>query len=206
MFPDPCVVLYACVSSGNPATILADFNPGNDPDVEASAVQRLQITPPYHSTFSHTIDNRTYTYLIAGDNADSQVVFFGIFDSIQEAEQGIPLLFLSGVKERFDSLVAKRKNRAAGLKTFRGLQSAADELFLEPLGLQSSAAGGSRSKGVKSVCERFLGLAMCVVDSNKKSAKKKKKAAAAAEKEQSSFGSSNEHSDCALVADSKHET
>lgn len=184
MFPDPSVVLYACVSRVNhtTVTILTDFNPENDPDIESSSIQCLQNTPPHHSIFSHTNENRIYTYLI-----DKDIVFFCILNSekyFDEPEQGTPLFFLNRVKQRFDNVIVKRKNNRAVLTDeYRGLQSAGDELFREPLGLRNV-----NSKGVKGVCVKFLGLAMCAV------MKKRKK-----EKQSSSFRSSDAHSECALV-------
>ncbi|KAL9662759.1 hypothetical protein QQ045_027593 [Rhodiola kirilowii] len=185
MFLDQSVVLYACVSRRSPTIILADFNPRNDPEIEASALECLHNTPPHHSTFSHTNDNTTYAYLIADD--DSAVIFFGIFDAVKTPE-GTPLLFLNRVKDKFNSVVVvgKRKNRGEGMKVYRGLQSVADELFREP------SVSREKGGGLKGLCLRFLGLAMCVVDANKKFMMKKKK------HERSSFGS-DEHSDCALV-------
>ncbi|KAK9291589.1 hypothetical protein L1049_019538 [Liquidambar formosana] len=99
MLPDPKMVFYACVSKGT--TILAEFSSG-DPKLETLASKCLENTPPFHSMFSHTIRNRTYTFLIDGP---VPFVYFAIFDENVDKSQG--LSFLNRVKDALNEVMKK---------------------------------------------------------------------------------------------------
>ncbi|KAL2542270.1 SNARE-like superfamily protein [Abeliophyllum distichum] len=92
MFPAPNLVHYACISRGT--MVLAEFN-SKDERLGSIAGKCLEKTPPFHSTFSHTVRSQTYTFLI-----DDPFVYFAIFDEKLEKFEGLG--FLRSVKEAFD--------------------------------------------------------------------------------------------------------
>lgn len=91
MISNPDLIYYACIARNT--TILAQFS--KEPDLEDLARQCIQRTPPYHSTFSHTVRKRTYTFLI-----DDPFVYFAIFD--QNLDQSEGLWFLNRIKSGFE--------------------------------------------------------------------------------------------------------
>lgn len=95
MIQNPNLVFYACIAKGT--TIVAEFN-SKDADLGALAAKCLESTPPLHSIFSHTMRDRTYTFLI-----DENFVYFGIFDEKFEKSEG--LSFLKSVKDSFNEIV-----------------------------------------------------------------------------------------------------
>lgn len=75
MVPNPEVIQYACIARST--TILAHHRASSaDPNIETLASQCIAEAPPNHSLFSHTLNHRTYTFLI-----DSPFLFFAIFDN-----------------------------------------------------------------------------------------------------------------------------
>ncbi|MCD7458059.1 hypothetical protein HAX54_037080 [Datura stramonium] len=102
MIPDPNLVYYACVAKET--VILAEIN-SKDADLESLALKCLEKTPPLHTFFSHTIRNRTYTFLI-----ENPYVFFAIFDEKVDKSDG--LAFLNGVKDAFREVI----DRSSGKK------------------------------------------------------------------------------------------
>ncbi|XP_019200305.1 PREDICTED: phytolongin Phyl2.1 [Ipomoea nil] len=95
MISDPSLVRYACVAKDN--IVVAEFN-SEDADLGALAMRCLEKTPEFHSMFTHTVRQRTYTFLI-----ESPFVYLAIFDERLEKSEG--LAFLRGVKEGFDCFV-----------------------------------------------------------------------------------------------------
>ncbi|XP_057426921.1 phytolongin Phyl2.2-like [Lotus japonicus] len=73
----------------------------NDPNMEALASECLPLTPPTHSLFSHTVNNRTYTFLI-----DPPFIYFAIFDHRHTKSQTLTFLnrIRSSLKETLDSV------------------------------------------------------------------------------------------------------
>lgn len=61
MISDPSLVHYACVAKDN--IVLAEFN-SEDADLGALAMRCLEKTPEFHSMFTHSVRQRTYTFLI----------------------------------------------------------------------------------------------------------------------------------------------
>ncbi|CAI9775073.1 unnamed protein product [Fraxinus pennsylvanica] len=92
MFPAPDLVHYACIARG--ITVLAEFNSKGE-KLRSIAEKCLEKTPPFHSTFSHTVPSQTYTFLI-----DDQFVYFAIFDEKLDKFEGLG--FLRSVKNAFD--------------------------------------------------------------------------------------------------------
>lgn len=108
MSTESSLVLYACVSKGN--VILAEFVSSMDQDLGGLALQCIGCTPPYHRTFSHTLANRIYAFLI-----EDPFVYFAIFDQQLGKDQGFQ--FLERVKVAF--LKHSRKGLARGLSNLK---------------------------------------------------------------------------------------
>ncbi|XP_057472966.1 phytolongin Phyl2.2-like [Actinidia eriantha] len=92
---NPNLIFYACISKGS--TILAEFN-SSDADLGTLAAKCLEKTPPLHTTFSHTVRKRTYTFFI-----DDPFAYFAISD--ENLENSDILSFLRSVKDAFDRIV-----------------------------------------------------------------------------------------------------
>lgn len=103
MFTEPTLVLYACISKGN--VILAEFISSMDQDLGGLALQCIENTPHFHRTFSHTIANKIYAFLI-----EDPFVYFAIFDEQLGKYQGFQ--FLERVKVSF--LKHSKKGLARG--------------------------------------------------------------------------------------------
>lgn len=76
MIWNPDLIQYLCIAKST--TILAHHinkNP-KDSNIETLASKCLEQSPPNHSFFSHTVNNRTYTFLI-----EPPFVLFAIFDT-----------------------------------------------------------------------------------------------------------------------------
>lgn len=84
-----------------------------DQDLQNLALKCLEKAPALHSMFSHTIRERTYTFLL--EEADP-FVYFGIFD--QKMERSETLWFLNRVKEEFKGMI-----RNDPIKDFANLSS-----------------------------------------------------------------------------------
>lgn len=102
---DPNLIYYACIAKAT--TVLAEFN-SKDADLGALAIRCLEKTPPLHSVFSHTVRNRTYTFLI-----DEPFSYFVIFNSKLDNSEG--LVFLKSVKEAFGGLKSAASKRLEAL-------------------------------------------------------------------------------------------
>lgn len=109
MISDPNLIYYACIAKGT--TILAEFN-SKDADLGALAIKCLEKTPPLHSVFSHTVRNRSYTFLI-----DDAFAYFVIFDQKLEKSEG--LAFLKSVRDAFNGF----KTGKSGKKRLEKLNS-----------------------------------------------------------------------------------
>ncbi|CAM8933643.1 unnamed protein product [Rhodiola kirilowii] len=133
MTSDRELVLYVCVAEGT--TIVADFVRNDDSDLETLAARCLQLTPANHALYSHTVDGRSYVFLI-GD----RFVVFGIFD--EGLEKGKRLGFLVKVRDGFDEILGRKEAVLVdnlGYRSFQGemgevLQRLLDGLF-ETIGL-----------------------------------------------------------------------
>lgn len=119
MIPDPNLVYYACVAKGT--IILAEIN-SKDADLGSLALKCLEKTPPLHRFFSHTIRNRTYTFLI-----ENPFVLFAIFDEKVDKSDG--LAFLKGVEDAFREVI----ERSSGKKRLDKLHSHCFQGELNPV-------------------------------------------------------------------------
>ncbi|CAN1830935.1 Phytolongin Phyl2.2 [Linum perenne] len=109
MISNPDLILYACIAKGS--TILAEYASLSDPGIAAIAQKCVQISPPHHSTFSHTAKKKTYTFLI-----DGPFVYFAIFHKdLARLESS---WFIDRVKVSFLDLIA-----ANSVKDFDSLTS-----------------------------------------------------------------------------------
>ncbi|EPS73686.1 hypothetical protein M569_01073, partial [Genlisea aurea] len=88
---DPNLISYACIAKGT--LVLAEFN-SRDAALGAIAAKCLENKPPLHSAFTHTVQSKTYTFLIEGP-----FVYFAILDENMENSDG--LAFLKGVRDAF---------------------------------------------------------------------------------------------------------
>lgn len=107
LYPD--VLHYACIAMGT--TVLAEFNSG-DVTLGALAAKCLEKMPAFHSTFSHTVRSRTYSFLI-----EDPFVYFAIFDVKSENSEG--LAFLKSVRKSFEDAF----NSDSGIKRLEHLSS-----------------------------------------------------------------------------------
>ncbi|CAN4089550.1 unnamed protein product [Withania somnifera] len=119
MIQDPSLVYYACVAKGT--IILAEIN-SKDADLGSLALKCLEKTPPLHTFFSHTIRNRTYTFLI-----ENPFVSFAIFDEKVEKSDG--LAFLKGVNGALCEVI----DRSFGKKRLDKLHSHCFQGELNPV-------------------------------------------------------------------------
>ncbi|XP_073032023.1 phytolongin Phyl2.2-like [Primulina eburnea] len=100
MIWDPALIYYACIAKGT--TVLTEFN-SKDAALGAIAVRCLEKTPPFHSTFTHTIRSKTYTFLI-----DERFVYFLI--SHEKLENSEALGFLKSSRDAFGEVLKNEKN------------------------------------------------------------------------------------------------
>ncbi|KAI4319964.1 hypothetical protein MLD38_033495 [Melastoma candidum] len=117
-------------------TILAEF--ARNSDLVALGNRCIDCAPAFHSEFSHTCRNTTYTFLI-----DRPFVFFGIFDgSLAKTER---FGFLGRIKSSFLGLVERglvvdleNLNRYALQKEFEGIIQG----IVNPVGCLASESPG----------------------------------------------------------------
>ncbi|KAL0340966.1 UNVERIFIED_CONTAM: Phytolongin Phyl2.2 [Sesamum radiatum] len=99
MITDPDLIHYACIAKGT--TVLAEFN-SKDAALGEIAAKCLEVTPPFHAMFTHTVRSRTYTFLI-----EDPFVFFAIFDEKMETAER--LAFLKSVRDAFAGVAKSTK-------------------------------------------------------------------------------------------------
>ncbi|XP_020234448.1 phytolongin Phyl2.2 [Cajanus cajan] len=85
MIPNPELIQYACIARST--TILAQHQSEKEASMESLAAQCVAQAPPNHSMFSHTVDNRSFTFLI-----DPPFVFFTISHHTLLKSQTLPFL------------------------------------------------------------------------------------------------------------------
>ncbi|KAK7317118.1 hypothetical protein RJT34_01087 [Clitoria ternatea] len=85
MISNPESIHYACIARST--TILAHYLAQADPNMESLGSECVAQAPPNHTVFSHTVNNRSYTFLI-----DPPFVFFAIFDHHLLKSQTLPFL------------------------------------------------------------------------------------------------------------------
>ncbi|KAL3653642.1 hypothetical protein CASFOL_003323 [Castilleja foliolosa] len=123
MIPDPNLIHYACIAQGT--TVIAEFN-SNDAALGPIAANCLTKTPPFHTTFTHTIRSRTYTFLI-----DEPLVYFAIFDDKLETSEG--LAFLKNVRSAFRGFFINGGNRKLEKLTSHCFQGEFNPVFRQLL-------------------------------------------------------------------------
>ncbi|KAK7350981.1 hypothetical protein VNO77_10088 [Canavalia gladiata] len=106
MISNPELIYYACIARST--TILAHHQKEEDPIMEALASECVAQAPPNHSLFTHTVNNRTYTFLI-----DPPFVFFAIFDHHLLKSQTLP--FLHRMRSSFQKTLSSSKHNFAPL-------------------------------------------------------------------------------------------
>ncbi|KAK3229668.1 hypothetical protein Dsin_001549 [Dipteronia sinensis] len=96
MILNPNLIYYACIAGGS--VILGEYL-SKEHELAENLVQHcIDKTPPNHSMFSHTVCNRTYTFLI-----DDPFTYFAIFDDNLEKSES--LWFLNRLKSAFEEMV-----------------------------------------------------------------------------------------------------
>lgn len=95
MISDSNQIAYVCVCRGT--TVLADFSSGGA-DLETLAQQCLEITPRFHCSYSHTLRERMYCFLM-----DDRFVYFTIVEERLGKMQAYR--FLERVKTSFLSFL-----------------------------------------------------------------------------------------------------
>ncbi|XP_058781448.1 phytolongin Phyl2.2 [Vicia villosa] len=103
MIWNPDLIHYLCIAKST--TILAHHikNSKDSSTIETLASKCLENSPPNHSFFSHTVNNRTYTFLIA-----PPFVLFAIFD--HQLLKPHALAFLNRIKSSLIEALDKNDN------------------------------------------------------------------------------------------------
>ncbi|XP_031258673.1 phytolongin Phyl2.2 [Pistacia vera] len=171
MISNPNLVFYACIANGS--IILGEFLSREQGISEVLAQQCVDKTPPYHSMFSHTVSNRTYTFLI-----NDPFTYFGIFDkNIQKSEL---LGFLNRIKSSFEEIFARGSVLDFDNMASRSLQSQFDAVFCEIMGLDleflNSSRSGSKDRRNSSVDSARGRMVVAPLLGKPKGLKKKKRA------------------------------
>ncbi|XP_071691965.1 phytolongin Phyl2.2-like [Rutidosis leptorrhynchoides] len=122
---NPNSILYTCIAIDT--TILAEFNSKHADDLTNLATKCLHKTPPFHSTFSHTVNGKTYMFYI-----QNPFVYFGIFDELLEKPEC--LSFLKTVKDAFTSTIDHRNHDTL---SFHFFQDEFSPMFQRILGFDS---------------------------------------------------------------------
>ncbi|OIV96837.1 hypothetical protein TanjilG_08698 [Lupinus angustifolius] len=133
MISNPELIHYACIAKQT--TILAQHNTTNDPKIESLASQCIEQTPPNHSLFSHTHNNRTFTFLI-----DYPFTFFAIFNNLTLKSE--TLAFLNAVKTASRTAL-DRQIQASGDLHPMCFQLQFDSIIKETLNFGSELTGNS---------------------------------------------------------------
>lgn len=94
MISNPNLIYYACIAKNT--TILAQFS--KESDLKDLAQQCIEKAPPHHSMFSHTVRERTYTFLL-----EDPFVYFAIFSQDLDHSEGI--WFLNRLKSGFQESI-----------------------------------------------------------------------------------------------------
>ncbi|XP_022773869.1 phytolongin Phyl2.2-like [Durio zibethinus] len=95
MISNPNLIFYACIAKG--PTILAEFS-CKEAGIESLAQKCIEKTPLFHSIFSQTVSNRTYTFLI-----DDPFAYFLIFH--ENLEKSESFCFLDHLKYAFEDFL-----------------------------------------------------------------------------------------------------
>ncbi|MBA0621802.1 hypothetical protein Godav_007395 [Gossypium davidsonii] len=126
MISDPKLILYACIAKG--PTVVAEFTRKEAVGIEPLARECIEKAPPYHSMFSHTVSQRSYTFLI-----DDPFVYFII--SHEDLDKSESFWFLNRLKGALDDFLLTGLVMGTDNLTPNCLQSHFDPVFSEALGL-----------------------------------------------------------------------
>ncbi|XVF12685.1 hypothetical protein REPUB_Repub08aG0140400 [Reevesia pubescens] len=136
MISDPNLVFYACIAKGS--TILAEFS-SKEAGIQSLAKKCIENTPPFHSMFSHTVSQRTYTFLI-----DDPFVYFLIYH--EDLEKSESFWFLNRLKCAFEDFLLTGLIVGTDNLTPNCLQSHFDPIFAEIMGLESVTSPRQESR------------------------------------------------------------
>ncbi|TKY74084.1 VAMP protein [Spatholobus suberectus] len=120
MISNPELIHYACIARSS--TILAQHQSEKEPDMESLAAQCVAQAPSNHSLFSHTVNNRTYTFLM-----DPPFVFFAISHHTLLKSQTLP--FLHRIRSSFRQTLSSNNHPFAPLS----FQPQFDSIFSDAL-------------------------------------------------------------------------
>ncbi|KAM1407466.1 hypothetical protein ACFX2F_002045 [Malus domestica] len=93
MISNPNLIFYACIA--HKVTILGEFS--KESGLGDLAQQCVEIAPPHHSMFTHTVRKRTYIFSI-----HDPFVYFAIYDA--DLDQSEALSFLNRLKSDFEEV------------------------------------------------------------------------------------------------------
>ncbi|KAL0734539.1 hypothetical protein Bca4012_010749 [Brassica carinata] len=124
MITNPSLLSYTCIAKGT--IVLAEFASKEEPGIEDVALRCIENTPPHHSTFSHTVRKKTYTFSIDDDS----FVYFAILDETMEKPESSWLL--NRLRSAVEDLV--RGGETLTNPSPRCLQSKMDPVFAEIVG------------------------------------------------------------------------
>ncbi|XP_030549084.1 phytolongin Phyl2.2 [Rhodamnia argentea] len=119
--PNPNHIFFVCIARGA-SPILAEFS--GDPDLRPLAHQCLLRAPPHHSSFSHTVRGRSYTFLIA-----DPLAYFAVSDDSLERPE--VLRFLDRLRSSFEEAVGREVTRCPDDLRSYCFQSQFDEILRE---------------------------------------------------------------------------
>ncbi|KAK8656037.1 hypothetical protein V6N13_108596 [Hibiscus sabdariffa] len=127
MLSNPNLIFYACIAKGS--VILAEFS-SKEAGIESLARKCIEGTPPFHSTFSHTIFERTYTFLI-----DDSFAYFLI--SHQDLDKSQSIWFLNHLNCTLKDILLKGSTMGTPIFTPNCLQSHFNPIFSKMVTLDS---------------------------------------------------------------------
>ncbi|GAV66187.1 hypothetical protein CFOL_v3_09697 [Cephalotus follicularis] len=136
MILNASLVFYACIAKGT--TILVDFS-SKESGIETLALGCIENTPAHHSMFSHTVRQRTYTFLI-----DDPIVYFVIFHENLDKSESI--WFLDRLKSNFEEIMASGSILNFDYVTSHCYQSHFNAIFGEMLALNLELVNSSPKK------------------------------------------------------------